>query len=165
MHIIRYMLSINIFGKMNRAIRMKVLTQEPGLYISLLFPIGVTFLLTFVAARIISHLYPDLYIPWSGGLHVHHFAYGFFILTASGYLALVFSDPRAKYLISLLHGFGLGLAFDEFAIWLKLQDDDPVRFNYDGFMIVVGSILILISAKKGLQMARKHWPFRIGPRP
>jgi len=137
---------------------MKVLTHDPGLYISLIFPIAATFLTTFIAARIISNLDPDLYIPIFG-IHVHHFAYGFFILAAAGYLALVFDSPKAKFNIALLHGLGLGLAFDEFGIWLHLSDDDPARFSYDGFMIVVGFILITLSAKKGLKMAKNHWPF------
>ncbi len=148
---------------MRGAISSKVIANEPGLYISILFPISTTFLLTFIGARIISHVAPDLYIPWSGGLHVHHFAYGFFILAISGYLALVFSGPKSKYFIALLHGLGLGLAFDEFGIWLKLTDDDPARFSYDGFIIIIGCILILLSANKGAKMASKHWPFnRLG---
>ena len=144
---------------MRGAIWQKVLTQEPGLYISLLFPIAATFLVTFIGARIISHINPDLYIPIFG-IHVHHFTYGFFILAAAGYLALVFDNPSAKYLIALLHGFGLGLAFDEFGIWLNLSEDNLDRFSYDGFLIVVGFILITISAKKGLKIAKNHWPFR-----
>src|SRR5437667_134376 len=122
------MFILDIFSRMNRSIRVKVLTQEPGLYVALTFPIAATFLLTFIGARIISHLDPDLYISWSG-LHVHHYAYGVFILAVSGYLALVFSSPRAKFTIALIHGLGLGLAFDEYGLWLKLQDNDPARFS------------------------------------
>lgn len=144
---------------MHRSIKHKVTTQEPGLYISLVFPIVVSFLLTFVLARFVSHIAPDLHIPWSKSIRVHHFAYGFFVLAASGYLALIFNGSRAKYLISLLHGFGLGLAFDEFGIWLRLSDDDPARWSYDGFLIITGLILIIISAKGGVKMLKKLWPF------
>jgi len=144
-----------IFSKMKAAIRERVIHHEPGLYLYIVFPIAIIFLLTFIGARILSHVAPNLYIPWFG-IRVHHFAYGFFILAIAGYLALVFSGPRAKYLISLLHGFGLGLAFDEFGIWLRLSDDDPARWSYDGFLIITGIFLILISAKSGVKFVKNH---------
>src|SRR3989344_2098227 len=117
---------------MYRSVRHRVVNHEPGLYVSLIFPIAVAFLMTFVGARIVSHFAPDFYIPWSKEIRIHHYAYGFFILAGSGYLALIFSGPRAKYLISLLHGFGLGLVFDEFWYWLKLQENHIERWSYDG---------------------------------
>ncbi|OGN04756.1 MAG: hypothetical protein A2746_00060 [Candidatus Yanofskybacteria bacterium RIFCSPHIGHO2_01_FULL_44_22] len=156
------MFIIDIFSRMRRTIHQKVLDKEPGLYVSLIFPISVAFLLTFVGARIFSHLYPDFYIPWSKTIRIHHYAYGFFVLAASGYLALIFSGPRAKFLISLLHGFGLGLAFDEFGIWLKLSDSNPARWSYDGFLVMSGLFLFVISAGPGLKMLKILWPF--GPR-
>lgn len=141
-------------------IREKLEHSEAGLYFYLVFPIAFAFLLTFVGARILNTLYPDLYIPFgSSGFRVHHFAYGFFVLAASGYLALVHNGPRAKFLISLLHGFGLGLAFDEFGIWLKLDAGDPARWSYDGFLIVMGFFFLILSAKRGVKMLKVLWPF------
>ena len=142
-------------------IREKFEHSEAGLYFYLVFPIAFAFLLTFVGARILNTINPDLYIPFGkSGFHVHHFAYGFFILAISGYLALIHNGPRAKFLIALLHGFGLGLAFDEFGIWLRLKDDDPTRWSYDGFLIVIGLFFIILSAKKGLKMLNKLRLFR-----
>lgn len=142
---------------MKSAIRDKVVHHEHGLYIYLIFPIAVAFLLTFSGARIISNFWPDLYIPWPG-IHIHHFAYGFFVLGAAGYLALVFSGPRSKYLIALLHGFGLGLAFDEYGLWLHLNDGDPARWSYDGFLIITGSALVILTAKSGVRMLKNYFP-------
>lgn len=153
------MFILNIFSKMHRSIKHKVATQEPGLYISLAFPIAITFLLTFTTARVVSYLVPSLGI-FIGDFRVHHFTWGIFVLAISGYLALVFDGARAKYFISLFYGFGLGLAFDEFAFWLKLTDDDPARWNYDGFLIVTSLIFVIISAKKGIKLLRTLWPFR-----
>lgn len=146
---------------MKSTIRWRVIHHESGLYLYIIFPIAAAFLLTFIGARIVSYIAPDLYLPWFG-IHVHHFAYGFFVLAASGYLALIFSGPRAKYLIALLHGFGLGLSFDEFGIWLKLNDTDPARWNYDGFLIVVGLVLVIITARPGIRMLKNHLPFTRG---
>ena len=137
----------------------KIEHGEAGLYLYLIFPIAFAFLLTFVAARIFSLLAPNFYLDLAIG-HVHHYVYGFFVLAVSGYLALIFDGPRAKYLISLLHGFGLGLAFDEFVFWLKLTDDDPARWSYDGFLIIMGLFFFIISAKRGLKMLKILWPFR-----
>ena len=151
---------LNILSSMRNTIRAKVSNKEPGLYFYLIFPIAFAFLLTFGVSRIISHLYPEFYLPLSPGLRIHHFAYGFFVLATSGYLALVFNDARAKYLISLLHGFGLGLAFDEFGMWLRLRDDDPARWSYDGFLLVIGLFFLILSGKRGIRMIRVLWPFR-----
>lgn len=151
------MFILDIFSKMSRSIKHKVTTQEPGLYISLIFPITVAFMLTFSGARILSYLVPDLGISINN-FRIHHFTWGIFVLAVSGYLALVFDEARAKYLISLLHGFGLGLAFDEFAFWLKLTDDDPARWNYDGFLVVIGFVFLVVSVKAGVKMLKKLWP-------
>jgi len=152
------MFLLNIFSKMKSAIRERVIHHEQGLYLYIIFTIAAAFLITFVGARTINYFWSELYIPWAG-IHVHHFAYGFFVLAAAGYLALVFSGPRAKYLISLLHGFGLGLAFDEFGIWLHLIDNDPVRWSYDGFLIIAGIILLIITARPGVRFVKNHFPF------
>lgn len=140
-------------------IREKIERSEAGLYFYLVFPIAFAFVLTFSVARIFNLLAPDFYLISLAVGHVHHYVYGFFVLAVSGYLALIFDGPRAKYLISLLHGLGLGLAFDEFAFWLKLTDADPARWSYDGFLIVMGLFFFIISAKRGLKMLKILWPF------
>ena len=151
---------LNIFSKMKMGIRLKLLNHEPGLYTAIIFPIAASFLLTFISTRILNRLFPDLYIPWPVDAHVHHYAYGFFILGISGYLALIFSGPRAKYYIALLHGFGLGLAFDEYGIWLNLEENDITRWSYDGLLIFIGFVFVVISAKKGVKIMLNHWPFK-----
>ena len=152
---------LEFFSKITREkiINEKVETQKSGLYFYLIFPIAVSFLLTFGISRLISHLFPNLFLV-VGEVHIHHFAYGFFVLAVSGYLALLFDDPEAKYPISLLHGFGLGLALDEFGMWLRLRDDELVRWGYDGLLIFLGVIFLIISAKPGIKMLKILWPFK-----
>ncbi len=145
--------------KIQNLIRQKLEKHEQGLYIVLVFPIAFACLVTFAIARVISVYWPWYYIEWAEGLHVHHFAYGFFLLAASSYLALVFNGPRAKFLISLLYGVGLGMAFDEFAMWINLREDDVARWQYDG-MVVMGSIFfLLLTLQPGLRFLLHHWPF------
>lgn len=148
-----------VFQKMRSAIHHRVENNKPGLYVYLIFPIAISFLLTFGISRLFNYLFPDLFLV-VGGVHVHHFAYGFFVLAASGYLALIFDKPEEKYLVSLLHGFGLGLALDEFGMWLRLQDDEPIRWGYDGFLIFLAVFLLIITAKPGIKMLKILWPFK-----
>jgi hypothetical protein len=146
-----------IFSKITRreAINER-LNNEESVYVYLLFPIAVAFLITFTGARLISHFSPDFFIRIIPDLHIHHYSYGFLVLAASGYLALVNNKPRDTYLISLLHGFGLGLAFDEFGIWLRLSDDSAARFSYDGVIILIGLFFLIISAEAGVKAWQKH---------
>ncbi len=151
---------LSIFRKMSAHVRHKTLTKEPGLHVALLFPIMVAFLLTFIGSRAIGYLItyqyiPEIYLEPSPGLHVHHFTYGVFIMFAASYLALIFNGPRAKFYISLLLGFGLGLAFDEFGMWLKLRDDEAARWSYDGLNIIVGMFFFIISLQPGVRLLKK----------
>ena len=136
---------------MRVAIDHKVKQKEPGLYVAALFPIMFAFILTFIGSRLVSIFFPEFYLLEADGRRVHHFTYGIFILATSGYLALVFNGPKATFLIALLHGFGLGLAFDELGMWLKLREDDIARWSYDGFNIIIGLFLLILAFKPGIK--------------
>lgn len=151
---------------MRESIHRKVETGDPGLYVSLAFPILFAFVLTFIGSRLIGYLAPGFYLEISPGLHVHHFTYGVFILFAAGYLGLTtVKQPRAKFWVAMLHGFGLGLAMDEFGMWLKLRDDEIARWSYDGFNITVGLFLFILTVKPGVKMLKRLWPRRRLPVP
>ena len=144
------------FSKMKKAVYRKVRRNESGLYSSVLFPIMFAFVLTFVGSRIISIINPSFYLfEIENGVRVHHYAYGIFILAVSGYLALILNGPRATFLVALLHGFGLGLAFDELGMWLKLRDDDIARWSYDGFNIIIGLSLLILTFKPGIKRIKQ----------
>ena len=153
---------LGIFSKITRknAIIEKVLNSEPGLYFYLVFPIAFAFLLTFIGARIFNMLAPDFWLIDLAVGHVHHYVYGIFVLGISGYLALVFDGPRAKYLIALLHGFGLGLTFDEYWFWINLTENQLERWSYDGFLVIMGFLFLIVSARRGVKMLAILWPFR-----
>ena len=155
----------SIFRKMKESIRRKVETDDSSLYVSMAFPILFAFILTFIGSRVIGYLItydiiPHLYLELEPGLQVHHYTYGIFILFAAGYLALVAKQAQEKFWIAMLLGFGLGLAMDEFGMWLKLRDDEIVRWSYDGFNITIGLFLFILTAKPGIKMLKKLWPHR-----
>ncbi len=156
---------ITIVNRMKANIHRKVETGDPGLYIYLLFPIVFSFILTFIASRAIGYLItydyiPPIYLELSPGLHVHHFTYGFFILFIAGFLGLVAKEARAKFWIAMLLGFGFGLAMDEFGMWLRLSDDEPVRWSYDGLNISIALFLLILTLKPGIRMLKRFWPFK-----
>lgn len=142
-----------------KKIRHKIAQHQQGLYVVLIMPIAFACLLTFLTARIMSMYHPEFYIEWSEGLHVHHFAYGLIVLSISGFLSLVFSGPRAKFWIAMLYGIGLALAFDEFAMWIKLQDDAATRWEYDGIVIVFSFFFLIATLVPGIKYIAHHWPF------
>jgi len=149
----------SIFSKITQreALTKRLVARDSAVYLYILFPITVAFLITFAGSRIISHLDPTFFLHIVRGVHVHHFAYGIIILAASGYLALVNNGPKSRYLIALLHGLGLGLAFDEFGIWLRLSDNDPARWSYDGVVVLIAFFVLMISAESGARAWNRHF--------
>ena len=104
------------------------------------FVVLVSFLVTFVVVRIYVVLGtmgiiedPNLYIR---GYHVHHLNYGIVILALVGLFSLFFQNAKNKLKIGVLYGIGLGLTFDEFGMWFKLEDDYWMRLSYDAIIII-----------------------------
>ena len=104
------------------------------------FIIFVSFLLTFIFVRIYVILGtigiiddPYLYIK---GYHIHHLNYGIVILAIAGLLALVFQNAKNRIKIGALYGIGLGLTFDEFGMWFKLENNYWTRLSYDAVIII-----------------------------
>lgn len=104
------------------------------------FVVLVSFLLTFIFVRlyVISEgfgIFDDPYI-YIKGYHIHHLNYGIFIMAISGFLALTFQNSSDRLRIGVLYGIGLGLTFDEFGMWLRLEDDYWTRASYDAIIII-----------------------------
>jgi hypothetical protein len=105
------------------------------------FLILISFLATFAASRLTTTFFPDLFLQVRG-THVHHFTYGLAILIFVGYVSI--TQPRSpitRLRLSLLYGLALGLAFDEFAMWIQLEDEYHDRSTYDA--IVITSLILL----------------------
>ena len=104
--------------------------------------IAFAFFLTVAIARLISTLVPR-FGATIGGVHVHHYVYGIFVLTIAGYLALIFKGPRATSWIALLYGCGVGLTFDEFGFWINPIMQRGVRWNTSGITIIVVALVFV----------------------
>ena len=108
-----------------------------------------TFLATFTMARlfvylVLGHWLPNFFLVIKG-VHIHHFTYGVIILSVAGlYLLLKRPTPEDddfKWL-TIAYGVGLGLTFDEFGMWVRLEDNYWIRQSYDAIIIV---LLILLN--------------------
>lgn len=94
------------------------------------------FLLSFLFVRIGYYFFPQIYLEIRG-VHVHHFTYGIILLTGIGYYLLT-NTPSKKGLqrLAILYGIALGLAYDEFRLWLRLESDYWTKRSYDAIIII-----------------------------
>jgi len=115
----------NLFGRHNRKVPFIVL---------------VYFFATFVIARILVYAWTYGYIPEISlvikGIEIHHFNFGIFILAIVGYLLLVSEKEKNRSRIAKIYGIGLALAFDEFGMWLHLDNNYLLRQSYDAIIII-----------------------------
>ncbi|MDO8499123.1 MAG: hypothetical protein Q7S66_00490 [bacterium] len=128
-----------------------------------------SFLLTFVVARlfvysVVGHWLPDFFLNVRG-VHIHHFAYGVMIIAAVGlYFIVKRPDPGTHTFLHacFLYGIGLGLTFDEFGMWIRLEDDYWVRQSYDAVVIILLVLLNIAFFKSIVAWIRKEWRELIG---
>ncbi len=112
------------------------------------FIILISFLLAFVVARLMVYLIdinalPDFYVA-AGQTHVHHLNFGIFLLSISGYLSLIFNNRKMTEKLAIMYGVGLGLTFDEFSLWLHLQNNYYARVSYEAIIVIVALLINII---------------------
>ena len=108
------------------------------------FLILISFLTTFALSRLITYLFPNLFLSINN-THVHHFAYGIILLALTNLVLL--TQPRSKptrLKMSLVYGFSLGLAFDEFFMWIQLEDNYWDRSSLDVIIIITLILLNIV---------------------
>lgn len=101
--------------------------------------VELSFLITFIIIRTITHLQKAHILPnQSGILHIHHMVPGIILLLISGYCGIAFwANERVRYYVAVLFGIGSALTIDEFALWLFLQDVYWARQGRDSIDAVV----------------------------
>jgi len=122
------------------------------------FLIMLSFLGTFAISRAIVNFFPNLTLEVRG-THIHHFAYGIVLLILIGYFLLTQDrHPRTKLKLSLVYGVALGLAFDEFAMWIQLEDVYYDRATYDAIVIIAALLMNIVY----FEDFWKKWGYRLG---
>lgn len=115
-----------------------------------------SFLLMFMLIRISARLMRSPKVPWwpgsiktEGGLHVHHLVFGIVMMLLFGFLAISVYLPNPWYdLVAAGFGAGAGLTFDEYALWLHLDDvywAEEGRRSVDAVIVaaVIGGLILL----------------------
>lgn len=129
----------------------------------------VSFLITFILARGITHLQKLGILPnQHGELHIHHLVPGIILLIISGYCGIAYAKEKfVERYMAILFGIGAALTLDEFGLWLYLRDvywEREGRISIDAIIIgvvlllmaiVLGEVYDYISAKKAKQVAKK----------
>jgi len=120
----------------------------------------ITFLLTFMLARVIvflvmSRMIPDVYL-YIRGTHIHHLNYGIFLLSAIG-AYLIFRRPEGKILsiTAGIYGIAMALTFDEFGMWIHLGGSYWQRASWDA-AVVLCALFALITFAPSLKRFRPH---------
>jgi len=118
----------------------------------------VSFLITFGFIRTSAHMIKAQVSWWPGnvevgGTHIHHLVWGIVTLMVTGYVGVTIAPPSPwQEIIAVFFGIGMGLALDEFALWLDLKDvywEQQGRKSIDAVIIaatITGLILVGFSA-------------------
>jgi hypothetical protein len=95
---------------------------------------SLSFFVTFAATRSLAHASRNKVGPFRnmsmGGTHIHHSFWGIFSLLAMGYawvLDIGTGASGARHgmrALAALYGAGAALTLDEYALWIKLRDDE-----------------------------------------
>jgi hypothetical protein len=122
------------------------------------FLVFVAFLITFGFIRTSAHMIRAQVKWWPGnvevgGTHIHHLVWGIVTIMITGYLGIAINPPSPwQEIIAIFFGIGMGLALDEFALWLDLKDvywSEEGRKSIDAVIIAAtftGMILVGFSA-------------------
>jgi hypothetical protein len=126
-----------------------------------------TFLLTFIASRVLVILImerklPDFFLHL-GGTHIHHLNYGIFILSTLGAILLfVPVTGMLRLWCAVAYGFGMALTFDEFGMWLHLGGGYWQRASFDAVIVILGLLGMLGFAPTLQRMRAHHWITGVG---
>ena len=88
-----------------------------------------------------------------GGTHVHHLVWGICAMMIFGYIGVVQQpDSPWREIVTVLFAIGMGLALDEFALWVELKDvywEKEGRKSIDAMIIagcLAGAVLVGFSS-------------------
>src|SRR3954452_1192020 len=108
------------------------------------------FLISFLFIRTSARLMRSPKVPWwpgsvttEGGLHLHHLVFGIVLMLIGGTLGFALDESQAPWieLAAAAFGIGAGLTFDEFALWVHLQD---VYWSEEGRQSVDAAVIAIV---------------------
>jgi hypothetical protein len=118
----------------------------------------IGFVCAFGFIRLSTRLMRSPRVPWwpgsvvsEGGVHVHHLFFGIVLMMVAGGLSFAAGETDGPWyaIYAVLFGIGLGLAIDEYALWLHLDDvywSREGRSSIDATLIALGLIGFVLLA-------------------
>jgi hypothetical protein len=116
-----------------------------------------SFLISFMFIRTSARLMRSPKVPWwpgsvttEGGLHIHHLVFGIVLMLVGGTLGFALDESQAPWieLAAVAFGIGAGLTFDEFALWVHLEDvywSEEGRQSVDAAVIAIAFVALVLT--------------------
>jgi hypothetical protein len=116
-----------------------------------------SFLISFLFIRTSARLMRSPKVPWwpgsvttEGGLHLHHLVFGIVLMLVGGTLGFALDESQTPWieLAAAAFGIGAGLTFDEFALWVHLDDvywSDEGRQSVDAAVIAIVFVALVLT--------------------
>src|SRR3954469_7136450 len=133
------------------------------------------FLVSFLFIRTSARLMRSPKVPWwpgsvttEGGLHLHHLVFGIVLMLIGGTLGFALDESQAPWieLAAAAFGIGAGLTFDEFALWVHLEDvywSEEGRQSVDAAVIAIAFVgLVLVGAFSASLDTSSPWLVALG---
>jgi hypothetical protein len=115
------------------------------------------FLISFLFIRTSARLMRSPKVPWwpgsvttEGGLHLHHLVFGIVLMLIGGTLGFALDESQSPWIeiAAVAFGIGGGLTFDEFALWVHLEDvywSDEGRQSVDAAVIAIAFVGLVLT--------------------
>jgi hypothetical protein len=109
-----------------------------------------SFLVSFLFIRTSARLMRSPKVPWwpgsvetESGLHIHHLVFGIVLMLIGGTLGFALDESQSPWIeiAAVMFGIGAGLTFDEFALWVHLED---VYWSEEGRQSVDAAIIAIV---------------------
>jgi hypothetical protein len=116
-----------------------------------------SFLISFLFIRTSARLMRSPKVPWwpgsvetEGGLHIHHLVFGIVLMLIGGTLGFSLDESQSPWIeiAAAAFGIGAGLTFDEFALWVHLEDvywSDEGRQSVDAAVIAIAFVGLVLT--------------------
>jgi hypothetical protein len=116
-----------------------------------------SFLISFLFIRTSARLMRSPKVPWwpgsvttESGLHLHHLVFGIILMLIGGTLGFALDESQSPWIeiAAVAFGIGAGLTFDEFALWVHLEDvywSDQGRQSVDAAIIAIGFVALVLT--------------------
>jgi hypothetical protein len=122
------------------------------------------FLISFLFIRTSARLMRSPKVPWwpgsvttEGGLHLHHLVFGIVLMLIGGTLGFALDESQSPWIeiAAVAFGIGAGLTFDEFALWVHLEDvywSEEGRQSVDAAVIAIAFVGLVLTGAFSAQL-------------